>query len=258
MVMRLKVDKDTKELENLSKSELIKAYNQIKQSRDRVFKIASHDLRSPFSGLLGLSEMLASGFEKLPPEDLKEYILTMRDSLENTYKLLENLFNWGLIERQKYDKKIETIPCKIVVEEVLNELAKEISLKEIIIVHDYDNEYLVQTNSRMLEFVLKNFISNAVKFSHRGGRVTISCGSVDKGHAVQITDEGLGISEENLKKLFSIDASWKIHGTEGETGTGLGLLASGRFAECFGAEISVVSALGKGSTFSLILPELRV
>ena len=249
------MDIDNEDLENLSKSDLINAYNHARRSRDRVFRIVSHDLRSPFSGLLGLSEILASGFKDLPPEDLEEYILTMRDSLENTYKLLENIFNWGQIERRKYDKTIETIPCSIIVEEVLNELSKEISAKGIIILHDYDSEYLLRTNSRMLEFVLKNLISNAIKFSARGSRVKISCASAETNHVLKIIDEGIGISEENQKKLFSIDANWKIHGTEGESGTGLGLLASNQFAECFGAGIKVESAPGKGSTFSLILPE---
>ena len=246
---------DDLNFEELSKSELIEFCKDCVKSRDRVFSIASHDLRSPFSGLLGLSELLAAGYEDMKHSEIEEYLCTMHDSLKNTYKLLENLFEWGQIERNKFNKTIELIPLKIVVDETLVALGQEVSNKGLEIIHLYDSEQLVKANSRMLEFILKNFLSNAVKFSNREGKIEIGCKTSDDGTVISVRDYGLGITEANMNNLFKIDVNWRILGTEGEGGTGLGLLASNRYAESFGAAIKVESAPGEGSTFSLILSE---
>ncbi len=249
---------DEADLINLSKDELIEAYKDLQKSRDKVFIIASHDLRSPFSGLLGLSEMLASGVEDLSTDDVKTYVSTIHESLKNTYQLIENLFEWGRIERRKYNTTIETIPLKLVLEEVLTELEEVLAGKDIEIDHRYNPEQMIKANSKMFEFILKNLVSNAVKFSVRGSRVIISYVEKGNGCIVSVKDEGVGIEPENLENLFRIDSKWKTHGTEGEAGIGLGLIASGRYADFFGAEITAESTPGKGSTFSLILPGLPV
>ncbi|MBI9109242.1 MAG: HAMP domain-containing histidine kinase [Spirochaetales bacterium] len=242
------------EIRDLSKDEIIEKYHQIKLSRDRVFAVTSHDLRSPFSGLLGISEMLSKNVSSFSPEDLQEYISTIHESLQNTYNLIENLFEWGRIERNKLEKTIELIPLKLILEEILNNLGTFFTDKDIELEHDYDEQQIVSANSRMLEFVLKNFLTNAVKYSARGSSVSICCIKNGSNDEIQVIDRGVGISSENQSKLFKPEFSWKRHGTEGEAGTGLGLLASSRFAEYFNAEIRVSSAEAEGSTFSLILP----
>jgi len=244
---------DYQEFQELTKDEIIEKYSQMKLSRDRVFAIASHDLRSPFSGLLGISEMLSQNIEGFSPEELKEYIGTIHESLQNTYNLIENLFEWGRIERKKIEKTIEHIPLKLVLQEILGGLEAFFLQKEISIEHDYDEEVIVLANSKMLEFILKNFLTNAVKYSARGSVVTIRCIKNGIDDEVQVIDRGVGISPENQDKLFRPEVSWKRHGTEGEPGTGLGLLASSSFAGYFGAKIRLRSAEAEGSTFSLIL-----
>ena len=238
----------------LSKEEIIEEYKQMKLSRDRVFAIASHDLRSPFSGLLGISEMLSANVSSFSADDLKEYMGTIHESLQNTYNLIENLFEWGRIERNKLEMTLELIPFKLVLEEVLNIIEPEITKKEIEIEHDYNVELIVSANSKMLEFILKNFLINAIKFSTRGSKIVVRCVKNGLDDEVQVVDEGIGISPENQEKLFKSEVSWKRHGTEGEPGTGIGLLASSRYAAYFDAEIRLKSAENEGSVFSLILP----
>ena len=245
-------------LQELSKSELIEYCSRVKESRDRVFSIVSHDLRSPFSGLLGLSDMIVTDFDNIDRSELKEFLETMLESLKNTYNMLENLFEWGQIERAQYVKRVEMIPLGIVVEEVVQELGKLVSGKDMQIVYLFNSEEIVRTNSRMLEFVLRNFVSNAAKFSNRGGRIEVDCKTHGAGTIISVRDYGIGITEENMDKLFMPSVNWRIHGTEGECGTGLGLLAANRYAESFGAEIKVESVPGSGSTFSLILSEAPV
>ncbi|MDC7227501.1 MAG: HAMP domain-containing sensor histidine kinase [Spirochaetales bacterium] len=237
----------------LSKSELVEAYRRVKESRDKVFSVVSHDLRSPFSGLLGLSEMLVSDAARMTAEELQEYLSAMNDSLKNTYALLENLFEWGQIEREKYVRTLEQIPLQIIIDELLELLEVQRSEKDVTVLRLFDRDQLIETNSRMVEFVLKNFISNAIKFSESGSRLEIGCS--DDGKEVYVRDFGVGIKSENIEKLFSMTASWRSQGTNGEGGTGLGLLAANRYAESFGGKIRVESAPGEGSTFTLILQE---
>ena len=246
---------DDEELKTLTRDELIEACLQMRDSRDRVFSIVSHDLRSPYSGLLGLSDLLAGSSADLSRAELDEYLSTMNEALRNSYRLLENLFEWGQIERDKFDRTIETIPLGMIMIDILEPLEQQISAKQIELVQDFEYEQTVHTNSRMIEFVVKNLISNAVKYSKRGGVVRVGYRLVDGKPAVYVEDEGIGISKDNIARLFSITSNWKIHGTENENGTGLGLLASYRYAEEFGAEIRVESIQGKGSTFIIVLPE---
>lgn len=252
----MSIDKDN--IQDLSKEELIQKYTQMKLSRDRVFAIASHDLRSPFGGLLGISEMLSTNAATFSPEDLTEYMETFHESLQNIYNLLENLFEWGRIERNKIERAVEQIPFKLVFEEILDRIDPIISDKEIKINHDYDPEQIITGNSKMIEFIIKNFLVNAVKYSARGSDVVVRCLKNGEQDEIQVIDRGIGISAENQNKLFKAEVSWKMHGTEGEPGTGIGLLVSNQYADYFGAEIRIKSAEKEGSTFSLILPALPV
>ena len=161
----------------------------------------------------------------------------------------------GRIERQRTEKVIETIPLKLLFEEIINELASFIEKKEMVIIHKYDEEVVLEANSRLLEFVFKNFLSNAVKYSERGSEIVIDFKVSDHESIISVADKGVGISSENIDKIFSLNQNWKTHGTEGEYGTGLGLLASTRFADYFNAKINIESTPGEGSTFSLILPK---
>ena len=243
------------EPEKLTKDELLEEYRKLRMSRDRVFQIASHDLRSPFSGLLGVAGVMNSSLDSIPEDDLREYIRTIYDSLKNTYRLIENLVAWGRIERCKCDKVIEDIPLRFLADEVLEDTSEAAEAKEILIVPDFPDDLIVKTNSAMLEFVLKNFLLNAVKYSGRGSRVLIRSCLSEGRREISVTDDGVGISPANLEKLFKPEYSWKLNGTEGETGTGIGLIASGSYADYFGAELKADSTEGRGSVFTIILPE---
>ena len=249
---------DDGSLKNMSHEELLERYEELKKSRDRVFLIASHDLRSPFSGLLGLTGMLAEDLSRIKAEDLQDFLNTINDTLKQTFRMIDNLAEWGRIERGRYEKTIEQIPLKYGLNDILPELEADAELKQIELVHDYPPDVILRANNKMFDFVLKSFISNAIKYSKRGSRVVIGYSGQGDRSAVYVQDFGTGIDMHRIEKLFEIDSQWRMNGTAGETGTGLSLLASSRFAEYFGASIEVESSPGKGSTFSLILQEPRV
>ncbi len=245
-------------IEEMTPAELAEYAADLKTILNRVFTITSHDLRSPFSGLLGLSGMLLNDLDNICTGNGKLYVENIHESINNTYRLLETLFEWGKIERGKVNDVIELIPLRTLMYDVESDLKSWTEKKDISLEHLYSEDVLVYTNSEMLEFVLKNYITNAVKYSPRGASIKIECLGEGGTKRVSVSDSGIGISEENIAKLFRPEIIWRHMGTEDEPGTGIGLIASHRYAGLFGASLHVASGVGTGSTFSIILPERPV
>ncbi len=249
---------DENKIEDMTPAELAEYAADMKNILNRVFTITSHDLRSPFSGLIGLSGMLLNDVDNICSGNGKLYVENIHESINNTYRLLETLFEWGKIERGKVNDVIELIPLRTLMYDVEADLQSWTEKKEISLEHLYAEDMLVYTNSEMLEFVLKNYITNAVKYSARGASVIIECSGESGNQRIKVSDRGTGISAENIAKLFKPEIIWRHMGTEDEPGTGIGLIASHRYAGLFGASLHVESVVGTGSSFSIILPERPV
>lgn len=230
---------------------------ELNASKDRFFSILSHDLRSPFTGLLGLTQVLAEEVDSYKKEQIKTFATKMRDSAEDFYELLNNLLTWSRIQRGMIEFHPQTLPLKDAVNRIValflpNADQKQITLEQLI-----SEGMEVQADLNMLNAVLRNLISNALKFTHPGGTITLS--ARPKGGCVEmsVADTGIGIAAEHLPKLFRIDTSYKRRGTEQESGTGLGLIFCKEFIERHGGKISVDSQVGKGTTFTFTLPKDR-
>ena len=231
--------------------ELIK----INAEKDKFFSIISHDLRSPFSGLLGLTQIMAEELPDLTMAEIQSIAVRMRNSATNLFSLLENLLLWARMQQGLVPFNPEVIQIHKIVHESIVMMVEPANIKGIEIVNDIPVDLNVFADSNVLQNVIRNLVSNAVKFTHKGGKISLSAkATADKNIEISITDSGIGISNAMIENLFRLDIQTNRKGTEGEASSGLGLLLCKEFIEKHGGKIWVESEEGKGSTFHFVIP----
>lgn len=227
----------------------------INSAKDKFFSIISHDLRNPFHTILGASEFLSMYSEELSQQELKETSSNIHTAAKNVYNLLVNLLEWARVQ----SGKLEVIKSKIALNELLNNVVilynEYADKKQISLINENNSNIEIYADRYMLETVLRNLVSNGIKFTNPGGCVSLSAEEIGDLTYIYVRDNGTGISLENLSKLFNYDQQLSLKGTNNETGTGLGLAISKEFIERNGGQISVESKKGNGSTFKIILPK---
>jgi two-component system, sensor histidine kinase and response regulator len=224
-------------------------------TKDKFFSIIAHDLRGPMGGFMGMTEVLAEKLRLMSMEDVQRYLESMRQSSSNLFRLLENLLNWARVQQGAIPFNPEYLPLlPILVESI--EMIKEVAAnKEIKIEHSIPPGLNIYCDNNVLQMILRNHISNAVKFTPKGGKVTISARKLeDKSVDISIKDSGIGMSPAMLESLFQLDSKNGRPGTDGEPSTGLGLLLCKEFIEKHGGKIHVESSVGNGSVFTFSLP----
>ena len=228
---------------------------KINAEKDKFFSIIAHDLRSPFNLFLGFTRMMVEELPSLKPDEIQKIALTMRNSALNLYRLLENLLAWATIKQGIIPFTPEILPLLPVVEESITTMIGPINNKGIELTVDIPVGSEVYADSNILHTVLRNLISNALKFTHKGGRIHVSAKiNGDKSVEISIKDSGIGMKSTMMDSLFKLDAQSGRKGTEGEPSTGLGLILCKEFIEKHGGKIRVESEEGKGSVFSFTLP----
>lgn len=233
-----------------SESELQKS----NATKDKFFSIIAHDLRSPFTALLSLSDILLEHFGELDDETKKEYIGMIQESSENTFKLIENLLEWSRVQRGTIEINPEQFRLAGMVRRILN-LHKQIAdNKGIEMQHGIDETETVYADPNMVETVIRNLVLNAIKFTGRDGWIRVDCERTDGMTRIQVKDNGTGMDEKTMGKLFNIEENKSTPGTDGETGTGLGLILCREFVAINRGDIDVESEPGKGSIFTVTLP----
>jgi PAS domain S-box-containing protein len=223
-------------------------------TKDRFFSIISHDLKSPFNGLIGITQEFKENARDFSYDEIAEFGNEMYDAVLSTYRLLENLLEWSRIQLDQ----IQFNPSKA---NVRNEIDKIISLfnanaaqKEITLINRIDDTLLAVADVNMIGTIVRNLIGNAIKFTPRGGRVEIEAAKREDEVMVSVIDNGVGMEEETSKKLFRADTMYTTYGTEKEKGSGLGLLLCKEFVVKHNGKIWVESEPGKGSKFCFTLP----
>jgi signal transduction histidine kinase len=251
----------TKQLENekaatlelLRKSEY--DLRKINAERDKFFSIIAHDLRGPFSGFLGLTELLADNLASLSTDEIQDISLSMRKSATNLFRLLENLLQWSRIQQGLIPFNQEIVQLPTIIDESIALALEPAKNKGIEIDSDITHDLLVFADCNILQTVIRNLISNAVKFTPRGGKISLAANvSGDKSVEISVKDTGIGMSREMVDNLFRLDVKTNRIGTEGESSTGLGLVLCQEFAEKHGGKIWVESEEGIGSTFYFRFP----
>jgi signal transduction histidine kinase len=226
----------------------------INNSKDKFFSIIAHDLRSPFTSFLGFTEILDEEFDTLPEKELRSIISLMRGSALNLYQLLENLLEWSMLHREITQFEPRNTTLLPLIESCLEVITHSAQLKDIEVSVDVPADLEVVADIHMLMTIVRNLLTNAVKFTHREGKVHISATpSGEHFVTIAVKDTGIGIAADLIQKIFRIDTNNKTKGTEGEVSTGLGLILCKEFVEKHGGNIWVESEEGKGSTFYFTL-----
>ncbi len=222
--------------------------------KDRLFSIIGHDLRGPLGTLMMMMDSLASPDRKVDQLELKKYLVMLKDSSKNAYNLLENLLGWARSQQKlvKYDPAENNL--SEIVEENIQILFEVAETKSIKISHDNDNPVMAFFDRNSVSSVIRNLISNAIKFTNNGGEIKVVLSKLVDCVMISITDNGIGISKESLEKLFQNNLIYSTRGTKGEKGTGIGLLLCKDFVVGNNGRIWAESIEGKGTTFSFTLP----
>jgi signal transduction histidine kinase len=227
---------------------------EIVSTNGKFLAIIAHDLRSPFSSIIGILELLKMSLKEFDKAEVEEYVDIVYKSANNTLVLLDNLLVWAVSQNKEKNFK----PVKINLYELLREEIENLRTlaeqKQITINQSTGSEVNVTADLQMVKTILRNLISNAIKYSNSNGEISIDAQEDNQFVEVAIEDNGTGISSEIRKKLFKIDTLQSTPGTNNEQGTGLGLLLCKEFVELHGGSIRVESEAGKGSRFSFTLP----
>ncbi|MBP9889387.1 MAG: PAS domain S-box protein [Leptospiraceae bacterium] len=229
--------------------------NALNASKDKFFSIIAHDLRSPFTGFLGLTQLMAEKLDTMTIDEIKDFNNKMLKSANNLFSLLDNLLTWSRMQRGL----IEIYPTDLVLSKLVNanidELSETFIQKHISLTFTIPDDLHIWADAAMINSVIRNLISNAVKFTPRNGTISILAQKNGNDILFSIQDSGIGISTEMLNKLFKIDEKVSRLGTEGEASTGLGLLLCKDFLEKHNGNIWIESVVGKGSIFYFNLPQ---
>ena len=242
----------------LAEEEIQKSIQKLSDSnaeKDKFFSIIAHDLRNPLSSFLGLTKLMVDELPNLTPEDLQDFVLGMSKSAANLYRLLENLLQWSQIHRGGVPFNPGLVQLDQVVNVSIEMIQESANTKGIEINTAIAPNIRVFVDSNMLQTVIRNLVSNAVKFTPKGGEVHLSVkASEDNFVEVYIRDNGIGMDQPMIDNLFRLDVKTGRTGTDGEPSTGLGLLLCKDFIEMNGGQLTVESEVGKGSVFRFTMP----
>jgi signal transduction histidine kinase/ligand-binding sensor domain-containing protein len=238
--------------EALRKSE--KNLMELNATKDKFFSIISHDLKNPFASLLSISELMVESFDETEEEDHKAGFRKIHQSVKHLLDLLENLLTWSRSQRGRIKYDPVRFNMATLIQENINLHKLLAERKGIMLLSPDQDEVYAYGDRDMINSVVRNLVTNAVKFTDKDKKVEIKVATREEKIAVSIVDEGVGIPPENIEKLFRIDEKFKSTGTAGEKGTGLGLIICREFVEKNGGEITVESKPGEGTTFSFTVP----
>jgi two-component system, sensor histidine kinase and response regulator len=256
----LEAELTTKNIEIYKQKDILevqrKELESLNSTKDKFFAIIAHDLKNPFSTVLGLSELLAKEFESFEPEKLKVFIEQIYKYSNNTFNLLENLLQWSMLQTGRMPLRPKLVNINELIAENIELLRGNAQQKGITIYSNQIDEGFVYIDMSMITTVVRNLLSNAIKFTNEGGVINIDITNEGSMLKFSINDNGVGVSLQDQSKLFKIDSNPTSIGTSMEKGTGLGLILCKDFVERNGGTIWLESQIGKGSTFYFTIPRV--
>jgi PAS domain S-box-containing protein len=223
-------------------------------TKDKFFSIIGHDLRNPFNVTIGSSEMLLKSFERFPPEKIRKFLKLIYNASKNGNSLLDNLLQWSRTQTSRISYLPSKLKLLTVFEQAIALLEGDALRKNITLEKMIDPDIIVMVDENMIKTIFRNLVSNAIKFTHEKGNVTIKAAIDNQFVEITVSDTGVGIPLENIDKLFRIDTTITTKGTLKESGTGIGLILCKEFVEKHDGKIWVESEEGKGSKFKFTLP----
>jgi PAS domain S-box-containing protein len=251
LVSDISLRKKAEEELNRSTENLIK----LNETKDKFISIISHDLRTPFSSILGFTDLLLVD-EDLTEEEKKQYIRFIQESSKSMLSLVNSLLDWTRLQTGRIKFEPEKISARMIIINCINSLSGAALQKNINLKSEVEKDVIIYADNSLMTQVFNNLISNSIKFTKPGGEIVITTSPSKKTrfYEFSVRDNGVGIKPENMKELFRIDTKYSSEGTAGEKGTGLGLSLVNEIIEKHGGNIWVESEYGKGSNFKFILP----
>ncbi len=247
----------TLEEANIQLFETEKQLQSLNQTKDKFFSIIAHDLINPFQPILGLSELLVMDLDRLSDEDIRKYASLIKDSAMRLFNLLSNLLKWTQAQTGRLSYDPENIYVAELVNEILSFYKENARLKNIHLMNHVDKDISVYADRELLSAIIRNLVSNAIKFTDNNGYVKIDAVKKNGFVEISVEDNGTGIDPVRLEKIFSLESAVSTRGTRNEEGTGLGLILCKEFVEKNGGEIRVSSYKGKGTVFYFTMPVTR-
>src|SRR5574344_99507 len=252
----IKIEKYALELVELNR-QLIKSQAELTEAnhvKDRCFAIVAHDLRGPVSSLLGMGQILVDEYETLEPDELKDMVGRQYRVSKRLYELVDNLLIWSRNQMNNIKVEPQNIGLRGIVEATEDYYAQMSVAKNITLETKIDNEITVYSDENILSTILRNLISNALKFTNSGGKIVVSAIELDDMVEICVADTGVGMSKENCKKVFLIDQKVSTYGTNNEPGTGLGLMLCKEFVEKQNGKIRIESVENVGTSVIFTVP----
>lgn len=225
--------------------------------KERLFTIFAHDLRGPIGAVRGILDLAVDADSPLSDDEIRAYLPELQDSISTAWRLLENLLDWVRSQLDEIGEIRERVSLAESVRQAVRDLEASAGRKGVGMMVDIAAGHCVLGDARIVEAILRNLISNAVKFSPPGSTILIHAArdSERRESVVAVTDRGVGMDDDQLRRLFTMDPGKKREGTAGERGSGIGLVFCADLARRLGARIEVESEVGSGSSFSLVIPE---
>jgi len=237
--------------ELLRQSEELRDLNATK---DKFFSIIAHDLKNPFNSIIGFSELLRNDARDSSVETIENYANHIYDSAVQTHELLDNLLYWARMQQGVLAFAPRPVRLHSVVEDALRLVASGARQKRIALMNSVPEGISVVADADMLQTILRNLLSNAIKFTGDGGKVEIAATQLAEQIEISVSDDGIGISTENVDRLFRRDENFTMSGTANEIGTGIGLVLCKEFVDHHRGRLTVKSEPGRGATFTISLP----
>jgi two-component system sensor histidine kinase/response regulator len=244
------------EHKNLEIQRQAQQLTDLNATKDKLFSIIGHDLRSPVASLKGLMEIIGSG--NLTQDEFIEVTQKLKKNLDLVYDDLDNVLQWAQSQLKGIQVQREEVPLRALSEEIVSLFHDALRSKRILVLNELDEDSFVLADRNQLKLVLRNLIANSIKFNELGGMIRLSMKYVKSRVEVSVADSGIGIGMDELNKLFNAETHFTKLGTNKEKGVGIGLLLTKEFVESNGGSIWVTSVLGKGATFTFTLQQALV
>ena len=253
LILNYRMRRRTERLLKIKNNEL----KQLNATKDKFFSIIAHDLKSPFSSLMGFAEMLTLNAESKNTKEVIEYSQIIHNSTKRLLGLVENLLQWSRTQIGTTEYKPTQLDISIQTHNIVSLLRLNAEEKDIVISPKIEPNLVAWADENLYNTILRNLISNAIKFSRVGSVIYVNASCKNDMIEISVADSGVGIRQENLEKLFMVDSAFSTRGTLNEKGTGLGLVLCKEFVEINKGTIWAESELEKGSTFYFTLPSLK-
>ena len=251
----LQIEKKNQEI--LNKNETLNQLNEelkaLNETKDKFFSIIAHDLRNPFNSIIGLTEIVLGNLAGTGQEKTRKTVTDIREASRHAFDLLQNLLIWARSQTGNLEFQPTSFDLMERIEDNIELVRGQATRKNILLISEVDVPVVVRADAHMVNTILRNLLTNAIKFTPREGRVSVAIEKPDGCILIRVCDNGVGITPEVREKIFKIESKYTHKGTDQERGTGLGLILCKEFAEKHGGSITVESEPGKGSCFTVML-----